>query len=186
MLMTACSPETPAPPVPPSTTTAITPPPAVTQTSVPALQKGTYDEALLWLRSARHFRFVLDERRIHAEGEVTRTTPGDEKVQFTTNDEEWLAETTAQGVTWKRRQGGSWKAEDAPPYGGRVFQRVTVVFDPQKKESVPLLVSTEGPSNLYRFTDANTGDVHEVWVRKSDASIERIKIGDTMELTFAP
>jgi hypothetical protein len=187
LIFAACSPEKPIPPQSGTvTTTTAAPPPAATQTSVPELQKGTYDEALLWLRSTPHFRFVLDDRRIHAEGEMTRKTPGAEKVQFTANDEEWLAEATRQGVTWKRRDGGAWKADEGPYYGGRVYQRVTVAFDPQKKEGVPLLISSEGASNLYRFTDANTGEVHEVWVRKADSSIERMTIGDTVELTFAP
>ena len=187
ILAAACSPEKPVPPEPATvTTTTVAPPPPITQTSVPELQKGTYDEALLWLRSTSHFRFVLDDRRIHAEGEMTRKTPGAEKVQFTANEEEWLAEATAQGVTWKRRDGGRWKAHEGPTDGGRIYQRVTVAFDPQKKEGVPLLVSSEGATNLYRFTDANSGEVHEVWVRKADSSIERIKIGEAMELTIAP
>jgi len=153
---------------------------------MPELQKGTYDEALLWLRSAPHFRFVLDERGVHAEGEMTRTTPGAEKVRFRAEGTEWLAEATAQGVTWKRRAGGAWRATDGPLYGGSLYQRVTVVFDPRKIEGVPLLESTAGDTNLYRFTNANTSEVHQVWVRKSDSSIARIKIGATMELTFAP
>ena len=49
-----------------------------------------------------------------------------------------------------------------------------------------MLVSSDGDTNLYRFTDANTGEVHEVWVRKTDASIARMKIGSTVELTFEP
>jgi len=185
--LSACSPETPAPPTPPpATTTTAAPIPTVTQTSIPELQKGTYDEALLWMRSTKQFRFVLEERGVHAEGEMNRTTPGAEKVQFRADGAEWLAEATPQGVTWKRRQGGAWKAADAPAYGGSLYQRVTVVFDPKKVEGVPLLESTEGDTNLYRFTNANTGEVHQVWVRKSDTSMARIKIGTTMELTFAP
>jgi hypothetical protein len=146
------------------------------------LQKGTYDEALLWLRSARRFRFVVDEGGVHAEGEMTRTTPGMERVRFRANGEEWEAAASPQGVVWKR--GG--KPADPPAYGGRLYQRVTVAFDPRKKEGVPLLVSTDGPSNLYRFTNANTGEVHEVWVRKNDASLERIRIGKSVEMKFEP
>ena len=181
----ACSRETPSPApatAPQTQTTATAPPPAATATSVPELQKGTYDESLLWFRSAKRFRFVVDEAGMHAEGELTRTTPGAEQVRFRANGEQWEAAATPQGVTWKR--GG--KPADAPAYGGRLYQRVTVVFDPQKIEGVPMLVSTEGPSNLYRFTNANTGEVHEVWVRKSDSSIERIRIGDKVELKFEP
>lgn len=155
----------------------------MTQTNVPELQKGTYDEALLWLRSTQRFEFVLDDAGVHAEGEMKRTTPGAEKVQFRANGTEWLAETTPQGVTWKRRTGSSWQAVDAPDYGARVYQRVTVAFDPQKKEGVPLLDSSEGDTNLYRFTNANTGEVHQVWVRQ-DGSIARMKIGEKVELVI--
>lgn len=185
-LAVACSRETPAPPVDATTTTATTasaPPPGPTTTSVPELQKGTYDEALLWFRSNNGFRFVLDDQGVHAEGTVTRSTPGAEKVQFTANGAEWLAETAPQGVTWKRRQGGgAWQSVEAPEFGARIFQRVTLPFDPQKKEGVPLLVSQEGATNLYRFTNANTGDVHELWVRKADGAVERLKIGDKVDL----
>ena len=182
----ACSRETPAPPAPPpaasdTAATAATPPPA-TETRVPELQKGTYDEALLWLRSAPRFRFTLRDGDVRAEGEMTRKTPGAERVRFRANGEEWEAEATAQGVVWKR--GG--RPADAPPYGNRLYQRVTLAIDPQKKEGVPLLVSAEGETNLYRFTDANSGQVHEVSVRKADSSVARIRIGETVELTFAP
>ena len=180
-LTLACSPETPAPSPPPATATTA-PPPVVTTTTVPELQKGTYDEALLWFRSTSAFRFVIDDAGVHAEGNVTRTTPGAEKVQFRANGTEWRAEVKPQGLVWMRREGGAWKEADAPDYGARLYQRVTLPFDPQKKEGVPLLVSSEGETNLYRFTNANTGEVHEVWVRKSDASIERMKIGNVMEL----
>ena len=185
-LAVACSRETPAPPVD-ATTTTTAPPPVTTTTSVPELQKGTYDEALLWFRSTNGFRFVLDDQGVHAEGTVTRPTVGAEKVQLTANGAEWLAETTVQGVTWKKREGsGAWKSVDAPEFGARIFQRVTVPFDPQKKEGVPLLASQEGATNLYRFTNANTGEVHELWVRKSDGAVERLKIGDKVDLKIAP
>lgn len=182
----ACSRETPAPPSSPTTTTTAataTPEPTATATSVPELQKGSYDEALLWFRSTKGFRFVLDDHGVHAEGTMSRATPGTEKVQFTANGAEWLAETTPQGVSWKRREGGgAWKSVDTPEFGPRLYQRVTLPFDPQKKEGVPLLQSSEGATNLYRFTNANTGEVHEMWVRKSDAAVERLKIGTAVDL----
>lgn len=181
-LVLSCSRETPAPPPAPTTTTATPAPVATTSTQVPELQRGTYDEALLWFRSTDGFHFVLDEGTLHAEGDVSRTTPGAEKVQVRANGEEWQAEATEQGVSWKRRSGTTWTAAAAPDYGNRLYQRVTVAFDPQKKEGVPLLVSTEGETNLYRFTNANSGELHEVWVRKSDSSVERIKIGDSLDL----
>jgi hypothetical protein len=179
----ACSRETPAPPPPAATTTTAAPQPTVTTTHVPELDKGSYDEALLWFRSTKGFDFVLDDRGVHAEGNVARSTPGTEKVQFRVDGTEWLAETNAQGVAWKRRDGGGpWKSADAPEFGPRIYQRVTLPFDPQKKEGVPLLASREGETNLYRFTNANTGEVHELTVRKSDAAVERLKIGDTVDL----
>ncbi|HEV7238006.1 MAG TPA: hypothetical protein VGQ36_02120 [Thermoanaerobaculia bacterium] len=180
----ACSRETPAPPSTDSTptTATTTPPQATTTTRMPVLQKGTYDEALLWFRSAKKFHFILDDGGVHAEGDVTRSTPGAEKVRFRANGTEWLAEATAQGVTWKRRDGNTWKSADTPEFGPRLYQRVTLPFDPQKKEGVPLLASEEGETNLYRFTNANTGDMHEVWVKKSDGAVERIKIGEKVDL----
>ena len=184
-LAAACSPETPEPQSPPpvaSDTVTTTPPPAVTATRVPELQKGTYDEGLLWLRSAQRFKFTVHEGDLHAEGEMTRKTPGAERVRFRANGDEWEAAAMPQGIVWKR----AGKPSDPPKYGNRLYQRVTLAIDPQKKEGVPLLVSTEGDTNLYRFTDANTGDVHEVTIRKADSSVARIRIGDKAEITFAP
>lgn len=184
VLAAACSREVPAPSQtasqPPDT---VPPPPAAsTATPMPQLQKGTYDEALLWFRSAAGFRFVLEDHGIRAEGEMERSTPGREKVQFRAGGSEWLAEASPRGVAWKRRDGASWTSVEAPEFGPRIYQRVTVAFDPQKKEGVPLLVSQEGDTNLYRFTDANTGQVHELWVAKADARVERIKVGETVDL----
>jgi hypothetical protein len=181
----SCSRETPAPPPSGQTPTTTTTTPQATTTSVPILQKGTYDEALLWFRSVKAFHFVLDDGGVHAEGDVARSTPGAEKVQFRANGKEWLAEATAQGVTWKRREGATWKRADTPEFGPRLYQRVTLPFDPQKKEGVPLLASEEGATNLYRFTNANTGDVHEMWVKKSDGAVERIKIGEKVDLRIS-
>jgi hypothetical protein len=182
-LALACSREEPArtATAPPAETVTTQPPP-VTETRVPELQKGTYDEALLWMRSTPRFSFTLTEGDVRAEGEMTRRTIGAEKVRFRANGETWEAEATPQGIVWKR--GG--KTADAPVFGNRVYQRVTLAVDPQKKEGVPLLVSSEGDVNLYRFTDANSGDVHEVTVRKSDARIARMKIGEKVDLTIAP
>lgn len=149
---------------------------------MPELQKGTYDEALLWMRSAPRFGFTLQEGSVRAEGEMTRSTVGAERVSFRANGERWEAAAMPQGVVWKR----DGKPSDPPPWGVRLYQRVTLAFDPQKKEGVPLLVSSENGMNLYRFTNANTGEVHEVWVRQSDASIARMRVGDSVEMTFAP
>jgi hypothetical protein len=167
----ACTRETPAPPPTPATTTTAAPE-ITTTTQVPELQKGTYDEALLWFRSNSGFHFVLDDHGVHAEGDVARKTPGAEKVRFSVDGRPWLAETSAQGVTWSVRVGTGYLKTDPPEFGARIFQRVTLPFDPQKKEGVPLLASQEGATNLYRYTNANTGEVHEWWVRKADGAVE--------------
>lgn len=188
VLTVACGRETPTPPPPATeipTTPITTSTPAPTTTTVPTIDKGSYDEALLWMRSAPKFHFVLDDHGIHAEGDMARKTLGAEQVQFRANGHEWLAESTVKGVTWKQRSGSAWKETAAPEFGSRIYQRVTLAFDPQKKEGVPMLVSRDNGANLYRFTDANTNEVHELWVNQKDAHVERLKIGDQVELTIA-
>ena len=167
----ACSRETP---VPSETTTTAPPPPAAVAKPAPKpATTGSYDEAMIWFRSAPAFRFVIDEAGVHAEGELTRKTIGNESIQFRANGEEWRAASGPQGVTWER--GG--KAAEPPAYGNRLYQRVTVAFDPQKKEGAAQLVE---PGH-YRFTNANSGEVHDVWVT-DDNRISRMKIGDSFEL----
>ena len=137
---------------------------------------------MLWMQSAPKFHFVLDESGVHAEGDLTRKTVGQQLVQFRTNGDEWRATSGVRGVVWERRKGASWTAADAPPFGNRVYQRVTLAFDPQKKEGTAQLAGTEGRTSHYRFTNANTGEVHEVWVNTADHHVERIKIGDAVDL----
>jgi hypothetical protein len=179
----ACSRETPAPPSRP-----VTPAPTTTTAAAPvapvavAKAAGSYDEAMLWLQSAPAFHFVVDEGGVHAEGELARRTVGAQSVQFRANGEEWRATSGARGVTWERRKGAAWATASAPAYGNRLYQRVTLAFDPQKKEGAAQLVGTEGSSSHYRFTNANTGEVHDVWVRTADNHVERIRIGDVFEM----
>jgi hypothetical protein len=185
----ACSREQPAPPpVTLTETSARTPPlvtPSTVTTPIPAMPaKGSYDEAMLWLRSAPSFRFAIDEGGVHAEGTMTRPTIGAEKIEIRTSNESWRAAAGPQGVTWQKRVGGAWKAAPAPAYGNHLYQRVTLAFDPSKKEGAAQLAGVEGDANHYRFTDANTGNVHDVWVSRADSHVERMKIGDVMELTI--
>ena len=73
---------------------------------------------------------------------------------------------------WCELEGGG-----APAFGKRVYQRVTLAFDPQKKEGAAQLVE---PGH-YRFTNAKHSEVHDVWV--TDGSrVQRMKIGDAVEL----
>lgn len=177
LLLAACSRETPAPPAQ-STTRATKP--AAASPAPPAPSTGeTYEDAIAWFRSTPAFHFVIDEAGVHAEGDMQRETVGAETITFRANGEEWRASSGVRGVTWERRIGNAWAAAEAPPYGNRLFQRVTVAFDPQKKEGAAQPVE---PGH-YRFTDANTGQVHDVWVR--EGRIERIRIGDSLELKLS-
>lgn len=186
LTLAACSREAPAPAASTSSAPSVTTDPAAVSTAAgtpPARQgDGSYDEAMIWFRSTNGFRFTIDENGVHAEGELSRKTVGAESVTFTVNGEQWRAAAGAQGVAWERRSGSSWTPTDMPPWGNRLYQRVTVVFDPQKQEGSAQLAGSEGETNHYRFTNANTGEVHEVWVSKADNHIERMKIGTAMEL----
>ncbi len=144
--------------------------------------KGSYSEAMVWLQSAPAFHFVIDEGEVHAEGDLTRRTVGAESVRILANGEEWRATAGAQGVAWEVRKANGWSAAAAPFYGNRLYQRVTLAFDPQKREGDAQLIGTDGTSNHYRFTNANTGEVHDVWVSASDGHVERMKIGDSFEM----
>jgi len=148
--------------------------------------KGTYEETMNWFRSAKGFTFVLDDGDVHAEGRMTRKTVGAESVELRANGADWRASSGPLGVTWERRDGGKWTKVDAPQFGNRVYQRVTLGVDPQKREGAAQLAGTEGTSTRYRFTNANTGQVHELWVAQSDSHLERMKIGDSVDLKITP
>lgn len=192
LLAAACSQEQPAPEtastastppvVVPSTTAQLTPAPA----NPPQRQTaGTYQQAMDWLRSTRGFHFELVESGVRAAGDMARPRVGAERVRFTADGAEWLAIARATGVSWYRHNGGKWQPAAPPVYGNRIYQRVTLAFDPRKKEPEPLLAGGDAATNRYRFTNANTGELHELWIAKRDGHIERLKIGDAVEMTFS-
>jgi hypothetical protein len=190
LMAISCSRETPAPPAAPTQTTATASVSAPVTASArpaepPANTAGSYKEAMLWLQSAPAFRFVVDEGGVHADGDLTRRRIGAEVVRIRANREEWRATAGARGVEWEQHMGNGWTAAPAPPYGNRLYQRVTLAFDPQKKEGDARFVATEGTANHYRFTNANTGEVHNVWVNTTDNHVERMKIGDSFEMKIA-
>ena len=84
------------------------------------------------------------------------------------------------------RDGSKWTEVNAPDYGNRLFQLVTLAIDPQKTEGAAQLTGSENFLNHYRFTNANTGAVHEVWVAQKDSHVARMKIGERTELTITP
>ncbi|HYR28482.1 MAG TPA: hypothetical protein VEU30_08455 [Thermoanaerobaculia bacterium] len=172
LIAAACSREKPASNLPAASTTT-TVAPAATAPPKPA---ATYEQAVTWFRTTPGFRFVVEEGGVHAEGEVTRETVGAERVTVTVNGETWSASIGPKGVNWQR--GG--KDAEAPPWGNRLFQRVTIAFDPQKQEGTAQLVEP----NHFRFTDANSGQVHDVWTNDA-GQIARMTIGSAVSMTFS-
>jgi hypothetical protein len=190
LLIVACSGEQPAPetttetqqsPVPAVPSTAkLTPSPATPQ----PVTTGTYQQAMDWLRATRGFHFEVEESGVRAVGDMARPMIGAERVRFQADGVEWLATAKATGIHWYKRSGPKWIRAEPPVYAHRIYERVTVVFDPQKKEGAPQLSGGDAATNLYRFTNANTGEVHELWVARRDGHIERMKIGNAVEIRF--
>jgi hypothetical protein len=175
VMLTACSRESPAP----ATETATAATAAETAAPAPAptaLKAKTYDDAVTWFRSTPGFHFVVQENGIRAEGDMERATVGAETVRVAVGGEEWTAESGGRGVVWKR--GGT--ETPAPEWGNRLFQRVTVAFDPQKSEGRAQVID---PSH-YRFTDANSGALHDVFV-DGEGRITKMTIGNTMSMTLS-
>jgi hypothetical protein len=139
---------------------------------------------LTWLRSNSGFQFTVRDGKVTAEGEMKRERVGMETVTFRAEGAEWRGVSGPRGVVWSRRDGGSWKETTPPLYAGRLWQHVTLAFDPQKREGSAQLAATSDTTNLYRFTDANTGRVHELRVRKDNAKVESLLIGSDVELTI--
>ncbi len=171
VLLAACSREEPSTatvtfePIAPTTTTAPAAPPQA-QTS--------YADAITWLKSTRGFHFVLRDGEIRAEGDLVRPTVGAERMRVRIGGAEWIAAAEPAGVVWYR--GG--KPVEPPASASRIWQRVTIAFDPKKKEGEARLVAPD----RYRFTNANSGEVHDV--RVGDGRVSRVAIGETMELTI--
>lgn len=174
LLLAACSRETPTPltqTTATASTTSATPAP-----SAPAVAAKTYDDALTWFRTTPGFHFVVEEGGVRAEGDMTREHVGAERIAVTVNGETYSAASGPRGVTWHRR--GAEVA--APEWGNRLFQRVTVAFDPQKQEGQAQPVA---PGH-YRFTDANSGNVHEVWTNDA-GQITKMTVGQSMSMTLS-
>ncbi len=158
---------------------AKTPPPAEPSPSItkiaPAPRTATYEDAVRWFRTTPGFHFVVEEAGVRAEGDMTRTNVGAEEVRVTVNGEQWSAKASERGLAWQR--GG--KETAAPEWGNRIFQRVTVAFDPQKTEGTAQLLEPRH----FRFTDANSGAVHDVHVNDA-GQIERMTIGKSVSMTL--
>jgi hypothetical protein len=171
----ACSRERP---VDVSTTTPAPPPASPPSAAAKVSPSVGYDEALDWFRTTKGFHFVLEDAGMRAEGDMVRPAMGTERVRMTIDGAEWLAAAGRQGVTWYRREGSAWKPAAEPENGGRLYQRVTVAFDPQKREGS----AQHAGGDLYRFTNANSGELHTV--RVTNGRIIEMTIGDAMKLAI--
>jgi hypothetical protein len=173
-LLTACSREAPAPAEKDVAATETAAPAPAPSPSAPA--SPTYDQAITWFRTTPGFHFVITESGTRAEGDMSRPNVGAERVAMKIDGAEWSAESGAKGVAWKR----AGKDAAPPEMGNRLYQRVTVAFDPEKREGQAQLVE---PGH-FRFTDANSGAVHDVWVNAA-GQIEKMTVGNAVSLTLS-
>lgn len=193
LLLAACARKEPVqetqPPVPgPTTTTpaageAKAPVPTVTNVpkphplSTPAkcAGDGSYEQAVECFRMSSGFRFHVKMRGLDANGELHRPRIGEERVTVGP----WTAETKPGGIVWTRNG----KADHPTPELERLYQRLTIYLDPQKKEGTPQLASSDAKANHYHFTDANSGEAYDVEVAKSDGRMVKLRAG-AMELAL--
>lgn len=187
----SCHRESPVPPTqtaPPVTETHAAPAPPPTRKLVRSTPQqcagdGSYEQALDCLRIAAQLRFNVDAAAFSGEGTVTRQTVGAERVELSLKDGQWIAEPKLAGIVWTH---DGKKATPSPDLE-RLYQRLTVVLDPQKKEGTPQLTGIEPlagtNANHFHFTDANSGEAYDVWISVADGHIVQERIGQLF-LTF--
>jgi hypothetical protein len=183
--------------------TATAPPPAAVDTAPPKMVPvppsaprshssarkcagdGSYAQAVDCFRMAAALHFTIDEPHAHLEGEMVRKTAGAERMRVKvirsgSSDGDYAVEPRIAGLSWTRNG----KPLSSPPaLLERTWQHVTIYLDPQKKEGKPQLAGTDTTAgvycNIYRFTNANNGDRHEVWVSRDDGSLVLAKVQST-------
>jgi len=139
---------------------------------------GSYEQAIDCFRISSGFHFTLDGTK----GELSRPAQGMETLRFKAPDGvAWTGEAKHQGVVWSRNG----THEMSPPdLTNDVWQRTTMVLDPQKKEGSSQLAGVESiagePSNRYHFTNANSGEGNDVWVSTRDGRIVKWKKGKSV------
>jgi hypothetical protein len=144
---------------------------------------GTYAQAVDCYRQTSTLDFTIEEAKgLRAEGGMRRDTPGAERLRFTLKgagggDGEWTAEAKSTGVVWTH---GGRRETSEPAIADRVWQRTTMYVDPQKKEGEPQRAGNEKAGGQdcirYHFTDANSGDAHDVWVSTTDGHIVQMNV----------
>lgn len=127
-------------------------------------------KAVDWVRSAPGFHFEVTIGDVTASGDLQRARVGEERVRFKAKGEEWAAERHLKGVSWSRN--GKPDANE-PAYADRIYQWMTLFPDPEKS---PLqVVGVEGDATHIRFTNLNTNETHDVWVRNADNHLLRLE-----------
>jgi hypothetical protein len=166
-------------PKPSATTSTTTPPPSrvavpkprAVSTPAKCAGDGSYEQAVDCFRMSSGFRFRVTSPAVTARGALERPRIGQERV--TVGD--WTAVASPGGIVWTR--GG--KPAAPSPELERLYQRLTLYLDPQKKEGAPQLVDAHGDTNHYHFTDANSGEAYDVFVAKGDGRIVELRAGKT-------
>jgi hypothetical protein len=133
---------------------------------------GSYNAAVECIRIAAALHFKSTD----GAGDMIRTTPGAERLVVDTSDGHWVAEAKRTGIIWTHNGNA---VKDVPRKLEKLWERLTIFPDPQKKEGKPLL-SMEGTVRRYDFTDANTGDRYSVWVAPGDGHITKLRVNDWM------
>ncbi|HWW60843.1 MAG TPA: hypothetical protein VN181_05685 [Thermoanaerobaculia bacterium] len=140
---------------------------------------GTYAAAVKWFRTTHGFHFEL-QNGVSATGEMTRPSPGAERVLVRANDGEWLGAASASGVAWYHREGPGWTIETKPPaFANAIFERVTTL-----PEGDAHLAGTDAELNHFRVAGAG-----ELWVSRRDNHVAKMKIADrfgSASLTITP
>lgn len=161
----------PAPPPAATSTRVVVPKPRAVSTPSKCAGDGSYEQAVECFRMSSGFHFRVTSPAITARGMLQRPRIGQERVTMG----EWTAETKPAGIVWTRN---GQPAKPAPELE-RLFQRLTLYLDPQKKEGSPQLADSTAAANHYHFTDANTGEAYDVFVAKDDGRIVRFRAGTT-------
>jgi hypothetical protein len=133
---------------------------------------GSYDAAVDCIRMAAALHFKSSD----GAGDMTRKTPGAERLVVDASDGHWVAEAQRTGIIWTHN---GKPVKDVPRNLEKLWERLAIFPDPQKKEGKPVL-SMEGNTRRYDFTDANTGARYSVWVAPGDGHITKLKVNDWM------
>lgn len=153
---------------------AVTPAPKAPLRSTPqhCAGDGSYVAAVDCIRIAAELHFKSSD----GAGSMIRKTPGAERLVLDGNDGEWIGEAKRTGIVWTH---DGKAVKDVPQKVEKLWERLTVFPDPQKKEGTPAL-SMEGNVRRYDFTDVNSGARYSVWVAPDDGHITKLRVNDWM------